>query len=192
MARQFFTTLEFLARVEGALGEWGRVHPSSDLAKSRAPVTNQGGVLEVLASRLLTVQELAEGYSPAELAEMRNNLKAGVDRHIDACSRGYGDALRSNAVRTEARRLSETALGKKPSPIDKEPWSANKTNRFIAGMVAIGYAPGLVDPPPTEFPAPLNESSVRSLQKPLKQKHRFYLDEIEPRAKRKADTKGAS
>jgi hypothetical protein len=131
----------------------------------------------------MTAQELAAQYSLEELAEIMKNLRAGLSRHADAYLRGYGDALRSNRVRAEARRLKGISLGIRMPIEDERPWSDHKSNLFIARMLAIGTGRGPK--------ASLNESSVRRLLKPIKEKHRFYLDEFEPRGKRKTAGEGA-
>ena len=181
MAWEFFTIRELLRRVHRA-----QEHPEpydGECVPTSRTGDQDSGVLDLRASRLMTAQELAAQYSLEELAEIMKNLRAGLSRHADAYLRGYGDALRSNRVRAEARRLKGISLGIRMPIEDERPWSDHKSNLFIARMLAIGTGRGPK--------ASLNESSVRRLLKPIKEKHRFYLDEFEPRGKRKTAGEGA-
>jgi hypothetical protein len=181
MAVEFLATVAKFARVRGAL-----------LASDVRAEFSQGPNIPtklladlptmLLAERLATFateRGLAATFSVEELADMQKNLLAGLARHFDAFVLGYGDALRSNRLRERARNLYKMTRGQDVLtdrhikggnvPPDKHSeWTANKTNRLVAGMLSLG-----------------NESSTRLLLKPASERKRFYVDEIEPRGNKR-------
>jgi hypothetical protein len=169
MAVEFLATWAMQARVVAAT-----------VAKDRgtecpAPIDWPLVMLKQRLGRLPTAAELADSFRVEELVEMQGNLAAGLVRHIQAYNCGYGDALRSERLKAQARDIHRMTRGQKVlterhikgkdvPPNEEIEWSENKINSLIASLLSLG-----------------NESSSRLLLKPRSTKARFYLEEIEPR-----------
>ena len=151
--------------------------------------------LDYHLSQIATAKQLAAAFSPERLTEMRKSLVAGLQRHLDAYVRGYSDALRSNWLRDQVRsQHRKRRRGAKsitivqchnpetggehasPPPVGDDP--ITQTIRFFP-------APSTLNMQLSKEFALGNESSVRLILKPLKEKRRFYLDEIEPRGSKR-------
>ncbi|MGA7741804.1 MAG: hypothetical protein WBP56_25395 [Polyangia bacterium] len=176
MAGEFIATMAAYTRVTGALK--AKVRGTVCESHPDWPTILIAGCL----SQLRSPQELATAFSVEDLSEMQENLRAALARHLVAHKRGYGDALRSNRQRQQARTIyrmtkGQTVLtqrhinGERVPPNEEVLWSKNKTDKLVQGLLSLA-----------------DESCARAQLKPLSWRNRFYVYESEPRVDKSYST----
>lgn len=184
MAIEFYATLVTHTRVVLAKRE------KDGTESPHVPEKWPSALLARRLGRLPSVRELTDAFTVEVLSEMEVKILDGLARHIDAFNRGYGDALRSNRLRAKVRELFRNSKGRlvhhpdRPRGILWDGWTyVNDPNSIV---VASG---NIVAKIASRRFSLGSESSARCLLKPVSEKKRFYLDEIEPRI-RKSGTRG--